>query len=309
METKLAIVIPAYKADFLWEALTSIANQTNKNFTLYIGDDASPYDLQKIVEEFTSFVNIKYHRFDENMGGRDLVGQWNRCLELIEDEEWCWLFSDDDVLDNNCVAEFYTQKNASPNAQLFHFNIQTIDENSMVIYEPEKFPAVLDVSTFHLKRWKSEISSYVVEYVFSMRYFKDNGGFERFSYAWHTDEATWTKLMHPNGLITVTDAFVKWRRSHVNITPNNRDRNIVDGKLEADIEFTKWVKHFYEENNLPFTFLHQFYLIKRFAHHLAVSSKVLSRKECHILLKKQLDILRKDYLYLFFKTYFNLKTK
>lgn len=45
---KLAIVMPAYKARFLRQALESIAQQTDKRFTVYVGDDASPDDIKEI---------------------------------------------------------------------------------------------------------------------------------------------------------------------------------------------------------------------------------------------------------------------
>ena len=50
---QLAIIIPAYKETFLRKALESIASQTCKDFTLYIGDDCSPNDLKSIVSDFT----------------------------------------------------------------------------------------------------------------------------------------------------------------------------------------------------------------------------------------------------------------
>lgn len=68
---KLAIVIPAYKAAFLKETLDSIAVQAHKDeFVLYIGDDASPERLDKIVESYQNKVNLVYHRFSENMGAK-----------------------------------------------------------------------------------------------------------------------------------------------------------------------------------------------------------------------------------------------
>jgi glycosyltransferase involved in cell wall biosynthesis len=48
---KLAIIIPAYKITFLDEALNSIANQTCLDFTVYIGDDASPHNIESIVKK------------------------------------------------------------------------------------------------------------------------------------------------------------------------------------------------------------------------------------------------------------------
>lgn len=72
----MAIVIPAYKGRFLKETLDSIAVQAHKDeFVLYIGDDASPERLDKIVESYQNKVNLVYHRFSENMGGKDLVAR------------------------------------------------------------------------------------------------------------------------------------------------------------------------------------------------------------------------------------------
>ena len=89
----MAIVIPAYKGRFLKETLDSIAVQAHKDeFVLYIGDDASPERLDKIVESYQNKVNLVYHRFSENMGGKDLVAHWERCIQLSA-EPFIWLFS------------------------------------------------------------------------------------------------------------------------------------------------------------------------------------------------------------------------
>lgn len=106
-KAKLAIVIPAYKKLFLTKALDSICNQTNKDFHVYIGDDASPDDLYDIVSKYQKVVDINYHRFSTNVGGENLVGQWHRCINLTNGEKYIWLFSDDDIMAENCVAEFY----------------------------------------------------------------------------------------------------------------------------------------------------------------------------------------------------------
>jgi glycosyltransferase involved in cell wall biosynthesis len=45
----LEVIIPAYKSMFFPQTLLSIANQTNKKFTLYIGDDCSSENLYGIV--------------------------------------------------------------------------------------------------------------------------------------------------------------------------------------------------------------------------------------------------------------------
>ena len=304
MVSKLAIIIPAYKGDFLKSAIQSIANQTCKDFTLYIGDDCSPNDLYSIVKSFENEINIVYKRFDSNLGGTDLVAQWNRCLDLVKDENWCWLFSDDDVMESNCVECFYTAMKQYSSSKLFHFNIKIINETDEIIKQPTAFPSILNVPSFHMKKWKSQIYSYVVEYIFEKEYFLQLGGFQPFKFAWHTDEATWTKLAHPAGLVTIDDAYVRWRRSSVNITPNNRDKHIVEGKLNADIDFAKWILDFYSRNGLVLGHTKRFLLAKRFIIHLVNSKNVISKSDALIYLKNELNALnisvRKPLFYVYY---------
>lgn len=67
----MAIVIPAYKGRFLKETLDSIAVQAHKDeFVLYIGDDASPERLDKIVESYQNKVNLVYHALAKIWGQR-----------------------------------------------------------------------------------------------------------------------------------------------------------------------------------------------------------------------------------------------
>ena len=60
MKNKLAIIIPAYKACFFREVLDSIVRQSNRDFTVYIGDDASPDDLESIVSDYKDKLDIFY---------------------------------------------------------------------------------------------------------------------------------------------------------------------------------------------------------------------------------------------------------
>src|SRR5690606_24685830 len=117
---------PAYKADFFEATLISIAAQTDKRFVLYIGDDASNDDVAGIVARFRPEISIVYHRFGENVGGRDLVAHWERCIGLTAGEEWVWLFSDDDTMDAGCVAAFYdfVDHGVASKVNLIHFDLE-----------------------------------------------------------------------------------------------------------------------------------------------------------------------------------------
>ena len=107
--------------------MDSIASQTCKDFTLYIGDDCSPNNIGEIVDKYEDKINIIYKRFDTNLGGKDLVAQWERCIDMTQNEEWIWLFSDDDMMDKNCVEEFYKTIEDNKDCDIFHFDINVIN--------------------------------------------------------------------------------------------------------------------------------------------------------------------------------------
>ena len=60
-KSDLAIVIPAYKIDFFDSALKSLSDQTNKNFTVYIGIDASKANFESVIDRYKSSISIVYH--------------------------------------------------------------------------------------------------------------------------------------------------------------------------------------------------------------------------------------------------------
>ena len=93
--TKYSFVLPAYKACYFKEALESILNQTYSDFELIIVNDASPEDLDSIVSEFDDS-RITYYTNETNIGGKDLVEQWNKSLTYAKGE-YVILASDDDV--------------------------------------------------------------------------------------------------------------------------------------------------------------------------------------------------------------------
>ena len=72
----LAIVIPYYKRSFFKETLQSLANQTDKRFKVYIGDDASPENPLDLLEHYKGSFDFEYKRFETNEGATSLVKQW-----------------------------------------------------------------------------------------------------------------------------------------------------------------------------------------------------------------------------------------
>ena len=243
-DNTLAIVIPAYKAKYLDKALDSIAAQTNKNFKLYICDDASEEDIKSIAEKYSEKINITYHRFPDNLGGKNLVEQWNRSVELA-DTEWIWLFSDDDVLSPGCVQSFFDALETVHNEyNLYRFNIEMIDKHGKVICVKDPHPLLETAYDFMLNRLKSKSLSAAIEYIFRKDIFVKHKGFINFPLAFCADDASWITFAEEKYIYTIPGQKIYWRASDLNISSS---RGLHKEKKAAMLKYMGWIKSKYPD--------------------------------------------------------------
>jgi glycosyltransferase involved in cell wall biosynthesis len=235
----LAIVIPAYKPDFLTEALESIALQGYPDVRVYVCDDASPADLGALCQSFASRLDIRYTRFESNLGRTSLVRQWNRCVRMTT-EPWVWLFGDDDVMGPGCLSRVLTGIAAEGGVyDLFHLRVTVIDSHGTELYRQPEFPAMLSAAGFAAARLRCEIASYAPDYVFSRAAFDRVGGFVEFPLAWCSDDATWIAMATERGIRSLNGPHVSWRLSELNISA--KSAVTVDRKIDAMISFLLWL--------------------------------------------------------------------
>jgi hypothetical protein len=206
--------------------------------------------MHAVVKEFEPRITIVYHRFDKNMGGSDLVGHWHRCIGLTRGEPWIWLFSDDDIMEENCVDLFYKALESRNEEELFHFNVKIINEKGDTTGKFQPFPERLSAAEYFYKRITYALSSFVVEYIFSRRVYERENGFEKFDLAWGSDDATWMKFGKEKGIFTIAGAFVQWRFSQINISSKVEDRKTILRKLDASEAYLKWARLFFVSNRL-----------------------------------------------------------
>lgn len=237
-QRSLAIVIPAYKAAFLEAALRSVAAQTDRDFHVYVGDDASPDDLGAICARWQGRLPLSYHRFDTNLGAGDLTAQWARCIQLSQ-EPWVWLFSDDDEMAPNCVEAWQAQRRLEPLIDVFHFDVHKIDAAGRVFNTAKPFPPLLSSRQFALRRLQMDLSSYAPDYLFRRSTWIERGGFQSFPLAWCSDDATWIKLASAHGIRTVPGAHVRWRFSGSNLSSPNPA--LAEAKTEACVAYLEWL--------------------------------------------------------------------
>jgi len=248
MQKAIAIIIPAYKPDYLEKALKSIENQTDMRFQVYIGDDASPNNLWPIVEPFIERNDWIYTKFETNLGKSNLVGHWNRCVKLSI-EPWIWLFSDDDELDPNCVSSFYKTLEGSLASNIFKFNFSIINEHSERIASNETEFSTIDGFEFGKRRFERTLLNSAVEFIFSRYVFEREGGFVNFPSAWCSDDASWIAFSSPGTIQYIEGGKVFWRMSDVNIS--SQAGEFVATKLTAASDFINWFNTRYKQQITP----------------------------------------------------------
>lgn len=240
MQNKLAIIIPAFKSLFLKQTIESISEQSCKDFTLYIGDDASHEDIYGIIKQYESRINIVYHRFAENLGGKSLTGQWDRCVALSKDEPYIWLFSDDDEMSENAVSSFYDEIEKNADYNLHRFDLNIIDEKSDITKELS-YPDLQDEKDFFKDRINESMYSCITQYIFTRLAYNSNSGFISFPLAWFSDDASVIKFAHGKGIKKVSGAKVKWRFADgINISSSKKFEK---QKARAVFEYALWFNH------------------------------------------------------------------
>ncbi|MFV0226153.1 glycosyltransferase family 2 protein [Empedobacter falsenii] len=239
---KLAIVIPYYKYTFFDQCLESLANQTNKNFIVYVGDDSSPEDPTDLISKYSQVINIKYVRFDTNLGAQSLIMQWDRCIDLIEDEEWIMLLGDDDKLSNNAVEDFYNSLSeiVSNDINVVRCNVIEIDGENNVLRE-FYYPKYELASTSYIKKIEENYHITLPEYIFSKTTYK-KFGFKHFPFAFGSDNVAWIEFSEGKEIYTMPNAICYMRLSTINISGNNSN---IKEKV-----FAKYLTHVYIIDNL-----------------------------------------------------------
>ena len=164
----LAIIIPFYKLTFFEATLQSLAHQIDKRFKVYIGDDASPEDCGELLKQFKGRFDFKYYRFENNLGGTNLTKQWERCIALSENEEWLMILGDDDILGEDCVADFYKNEIEirNSNVNVIRYACKVINAEGRVFLGPYSHPKLELASNFYCRKVKNQTRSSLSEYIF-----------------------------------------------------------------------------------------------------------------------------------------------
>ncbi|TDE53938.1 glycosyltransferase family A protein [Flavobacterium sp. GT3P67] len=210
----LAIVIPYYKITFFEATLASLAHQTDKRFKVYIGNDASPESPSNLLEKYKGQFYSVYHYFDTNLGGISLVKQWNRCLEMIDSEEWVMFLGDDDLLEENVVSEFYSNLNEIDSiANVVRYSTCKINALGLLISSQYTHPKIEHSIDFFFRNVRSSLS----EYIFRKTKMREIG-FKDFPLAWQSDVLAVLEFSDFKNVYSINDAKVYIRITDLSIS-------------------------------------------------------------------------------------------
>jgi hypothetical protein len=227
----LAIVIPYYKLTFFKATLESLALQTDNRFKVYIGDDASPENPSELLQRFQGKFDFVYHRFENNLGRTSLTQHWERCIGLVNKEEWLMILGDDDVLEPNVVQALYESLNQilAQEIDVVRFATAVIDENSKIISnEIYTHPEIEKSTDFLFRKLSYQTRSSLSEYVFRKSVLKKKR-FKNFPLAWYADDLAVLEFSNFGNIFSINNAKIFIRLSNHSISGSrgqSKDKDI-----------------------------------------------------------------------------------
>jgi len=223
----LSIVIPYYKIIFFEDTLTSLSNQTDKRFKVYIGDDASYQNPSNLLENYKGRFDFVYYRFKTNLGGTSLTQQWERCIALSNSEEWVMILGDDDVLGENVVEEFYSNlsKIEKFESNVVRFSTVVINHDNEMISDAYLHPELEDSVQFLMRISLGSTRSSLSEYVFRKKVLLDVK-FKNMNLGWHSDHLAVFECCTQGYIFSINQALVFFRLSGLNISSRKDNLDI-----------------------------------------------------------------------------------
>lgn len=240
---KFSFVLPAYKATYLQQAMQSILSQTYSDFELIVVDDCSPEDIEGIVSGFKD-ERISYFRNEKNIGGHDLVGQWNKCLSYAEGE-YVILATDDDLYAPEFLKTFVPLIWEYPSVDIFRARVLQVNSNNEILAIDRCYKQYLSSVEFYYHMLHG-MKGGIPQYIFRREALVNKGGFVNFPKAWASDDAT-ALMMSGNGVVTSQEHLVRFRNSGINISS---DSSLGTEKTKARLMFAEWLRNNVPENEI-----------------------------------------------------------
>lgn len=240
---KYTFLLPAYKPNFLAEALVSIKEQTYTDFKVIVSDDCSPHDLKSIFEKTCGDdPRFVFRRNEKNMGGKSLVSHWNLLVDMC-DTEYFVMASDDDVYEPNFLVEADKLLVKYPKVNLLRARSRIIDGEGNIKAEENVTDEWLDNLHFIHRIYQKDWVGGIASFVYRTKHLKDKGYFVDFPSAWFSDDVT-NFLMADEGCCMTQEVAFKVRSSDYNISSKWGDPDDSREKMIATYMNYRWMKEY-----------------------------------------------------------------
>lgn len=233
---RYSFVLPAYKSDYLQDAIDSILQQTVSDFELIIVDDASPYHLETIVNRYDD-QRVIFHKNKENIGGKNLVENWNKCIKYAKGD-YVILASDDDIYSPFFLQQVDARIEEYPDVDIIRSRVNRIDSKGTITDIEQVYKPYMPFSEF-VFYWSKGIINCIANYVFKRTSLLNTGGFVDMPCAWFSDDITVVN-MAINGVATTEDALFYFRTSDKSVSWTF-DKETIKKKWEANGMFYNWL--------------------------------------------------------------------
>lgn len=235
----VSIAIPAYKAEFLSEAIDSALGQDYTNIELIIVNDASPYDLDGILARYNDS-RIRYYKNEKNLGKQSIVLNWNKCLSLAKGEFFV-LLCDDDILLPSFVSDLLKLSERYPSCNVFHARKYNMYSDGRKEASPV-WPDFEEGETFIKNSMNKYRHHTVTEFMFRTLTLKNNRGYVNFPVGFYSDRATIMQIGLTGGIVSSDKCLVIFRFSDGHIT-SSKDPFYSMEKVKAALDYWRWIHH------------------------------------------------------------------
>lgn len=238
---KYTFLLPAYKAEYLKEAISCLLAQTYSEFKIIVSDDNSPEGIKGVVDSFNDN-RIEYRKNEKNIGGLRLAKHWNLLLDLC-DTEYLIVASDDDVYSDKFLENIDHLTTKYPQVNVLRARVQRINNDGEVTSQEDIFDEYQDsVAALHSMFCGNYIGC-VGNYVFRTDVLRRVGGFADLPYAWFSDMQT-VISMQENGQVNTKQILFSFRLSDINISSSKQNKKVDSFKLKATILFDRWLSDY-----------------------------------------------------------------
>lgn len=240
---KFSILIPAFKAKYLRDAIESCFSQLYTNWELVIVDDCSPENLLAIVKPYLQDCRVNFFRNNYNTGAEDVVKNWNTCLNYSTGD-YVICMGDDDMLCPDCLSSYAELIKTRPGIGLLHARTEIIDENGDFLSMQEARPCYEGVMSLIWHRMHGR-QQFIGDFCFKSDSLKSNGGFYYIKLAWGSDDISAVMAARENGVVNTQNICFQYRVNRLNITSSYKGRL----KVEALASQKSWYVKFLSESD------------------------------------------------------------